>query len=327
MDIGRIITKAWEAFWNHKILWVFGILNLAVGAIIGIWYNLQYDVEKLINISPTEIPFSEDMISIFNWGVENTALFVILIVLVVFIFLGLNLFLSAFCTTALIKGALLVDQGAEKLSFGEVAASTGPYFWRIVGLNALLGVSSMGLVMVLFLILLVFGVLTAGIAMLCIFPLFCLMIPFGWFLTIVVTQANVAIVADDLSIKDRVVYAWKLVTKQIGPFVLVWLIVMVISMVVSFVSSAPAMIASIPMYGKMFSPEYLNEPTLLIDSLSNQTIWTAIWMPVQYVLLGIFSAFSMSIWVQTYLAARENGTVEPQAEPEIEDPEILEQTT
>ena len=36
MDIGKIIKKAWEAFWHHKILWVFGILNGSVGVVIGV---------------------------------------------------------------------------------------------------------------------------------------------------------------------------------------------------------------------------------------------------------------------------------------------------
>jgi hypothetical protein len=288
---------------------------------------LQYDYEKWINISPNELPFSENTLSFLNWGVENTALFVILIIGAVLIFLALNLFLTAFCTTALIKGNLLADTGAEKLSFVEITSASGLYFWRIVGLNALLGVSGMGLIIGLFGVLLLLGVATAGLGMLCLFPLFCLLIPFGWFLTIVVTQANVAIVADDLSIKDSLVHTWKLVIGQFGPFVLVWLITVMISIAFNIMSTLPGMIGSMPMYGRMFSPEYLNDPTILFESFSNQMTWRIIWMPIQYALLGILTAFYMSIWVQTYLEARENGTLETPDGPEIDDHEILEQTT
>ena len=77
------------------------------------WDSLQYDYEKLINIAPNEAPFSEDTLAFLNWGVDNTALFVTLIILVILIFLALNLFLTAFCTTALIKGTLLADAGQK----------------------------------------------------------------------------------------------------------------------------------------------------------------------------------------------------------------------
>jgi hypothetical protein len=330
MDIAKIITRAWEVFWKHKILWVFGLLSGAIGGLSGVssWFNYRYTF-RIMELRPGEVPFSENTIEVIRWAVDHAVLFTTGIITAVLLILFLMLLLGAFTSTGIIQGNLLVEAGSEELTFEKLTQAIRPYFWRVVGLNALLGVGGMGLVVGLMAILFVLLIATMGIGMLCFFPLICLLVPVMWFLMIVVTQAMIAIVAEDLDIINALKRGWQLVTGRIGPFLLVWLLVMALTFVISIVLSVPNYIAMSPVYASMFSLRHLQDPAAMFQVMEGSMIWMVVWGTVQSLLLGVLSAFTMSVWVQTYLEAREDGTLEAPDQPEEVDPEsdLLEQTS
>lgn len=331
MDYGKIITRAWEVIWKHKILWVFGIISGLIGSSYGYSSYFRFNVGE-IDLSEwtySQMPYPEEFIRVIRWGSENLALFVIGIVLVILFFVLVSNAFFAFGYTGTIQGNLLDAKGTEKLTFGGLVQEIRPYFWRVFGLYLLLGVGGFGLVIVLFGILTVIGVLTIGIGFICIFPLICLMVPLSWFLMIVVNIALIAIITEDLSIKDGLVRGWRMVTGNIGPFLLVWLIIMVITFLASIVISLPQTAAMVPTYRLMFSQKYLNDPSIFFQKFSEMLPWLLIWSPFQIALSGIITTYTQSAWVQTYLEARENGTLEAFDEPDQVDPEPdqLEQTT
>ena len=46
MDIGAVLSRAWEIIWNHKVLWIFGILaGCATGANSG-GSNFRYTFQN-----------------------------------------------------------------------------------------------------------------------------------------------------------------------------------------------------------------------------------------------------------------------------------------
>ncbi len=73
----------------------------------------------------------------------------------------------------MIRGTLQAEEGAERLSFGELFRGSMPFFWRVFGLTFLIGL----IFMLLFVPLMLFGMITAGIGFLCLLPLICLLIP------------------------------------------------------------------------------------------------------------------------------------------------------
>jgi hypothetical protein len=119
------------------------------------------------------------------------------------------------------------------------------------------------------------------------------------------------------------------VTRNAGPFVLVWLLVMVITVGVNLVLSIPAYIAMAPMYASMFSFENMQDPTAMFQMMEGSMIWMVVWGVIQSLLMGVFNVFTMNVWVQTYLEVREDGTLGSPDEPEQAgpEPESLEQTT
>jgi hypothetical protein len=331
MDYAKIVTRAWKVIWKHKILWVFGIISGLIGNAYGVSSYFRFDVGTidLSEWTSSQMPYPEEFIRVIRWGSDNLALFVLGITLLVLAFILINNAFFAFGYTGTIQGNLLAAQGSAKLSLGDIVNQIWPYFWRVFGLYLLLGVGGFGVVIVLFGILTVIGILTIGIGFFCLFPLICLLAPLSWFLMIMVNIAMVAIIAEDLSIKDGLVRGWKMVTGNLGPFILIWLIIVVISFIAGIVISLPQTIAMAPTYRLMFSPQYLNDPSIFFKKFSEMLPWMLIWSPFMIVLQGIITTYTQSAWVQAYLDVRENGTLKAQDQQEEVDPEPeqLEQTT
>lgn len=331
MDYGKIITRAWEIIWQHKILWVFGILSGFIGSAssFSTYFRRDFGAIDLSEWPSSYSPYSEDVINFLRWGSENIYLFVVGAILIVLFFIVLTNAFYAFGISGTIQGNLLVAEGSEHLSFGMVAKEIRPYFWRVFGLYLLLGVGGFGVVIGLFGILTIIGILTIGIGFLCILPLICLLVPLSWFLMIVVNIALIAIIAEDLDIKDGLLRGWRMVTGNIGPFLLVWLIIVVISFVFNILISLPQTIAIAPVYGVLFSAEYLHDPSIFIQTFNKALPVMLIWIPFLVVLRGILTAYTQSAWVQTYLEVRDDGTLEELDEPDEvnPEPENLEQTT
>jgi hypothetical protein len=330
MDYGKIFTRSWEVFWKHKILWVFGM----IGGISAIFNNLmnyfRYDlnVDDWTELESTYSLYREPYREIIEYAYENMALFIVFLILGILALLTVSYLIYAYGIAGLTQGNLLAERSSESMTFREIHEAIRPYFWRVFGLNLLLGVSGMGIVFLLMMVLMILAIVTLGIGMLCFMPLMCLLVPVMWFIGIVVIQALIALVAEDLSIKDSLVRAWKLVTGNFGPYLLVWLLVVIVSLVVGFVISLPSMAPVFSMWSTMMSPEVLDDPNTLLGKISDMVKWGLIWTPFIVVLRGILTAFTQSVWVQTYLEVREDGTLETSDQPETDDPELesMEQT-
>lgn len=330
MDYGKIITRAWEVFWRHKILWVFGILSGLTGGIYNIYAATRPSttIEAFPDYYPGQIPWENTYLDVVRWAMENMVLFVSGIILVVLVLMLVSMLVTALSASAIIQGNLLDAIGTDPLTFKGLVDAIRPFYWRVFLLNLLLGVGGMGLVFALLAILFVLAVFTMGLGVLCFSPLLLLLAPVVWFLSIVVTQATIAIIAEDLGVKDALVRAWHLVTGRLGPFLLVWLIMFVFSLLIGLVIYIPSFIAMFPVIGILFSSGYLEDPALLYQQLSAGFAWRTILSAVQVLLLSIYGVFQTSVWVQTYLEAREDGTLETPDQPDQagSQPDRLEQT-
>lgn len=290
-NFGEVLSRAWQIVWKHKVLWIFGIFagcsRSGGGGSSGVGGGDGGGFGPGGNQPFSEIERVFEQIG--QWISDNPwiiAVFVILILL----FIVFSIFLGTIGRIGLIKGTYKAEQGEERLIFGELFSESMPYFWRVFGLSLLIGL----LFLLIFLPLIFFGVITAGIGFICILPLLCLLIPISWAVMVVIEQANAAIVLEDLGIGDGLRRGWEVVRANIGTMILMALILFIGSAVVGIVLAIPLIVALVPLViGSVAGAE---RTPLLIGG-----VCCAVYLPILLILNGILTAYIQSAWTLTYM--------------------------
>jgi hypothetical protein len=286
-NFGEVLSRAWQIVWKNKVLWIFGIFagcSRGGGGSGGGGGGGG-------GTAPGNQPFPElerNMEQLGRWISENPwiiAVFILFILLLVVI----SVFLGTIGRIGLIRGTYQAERGDQQLVFGELFSGSMPYFWRVFGLSLLIVL----IAMVIFIPLALFGVITAGIGFLCLLPLICLLIPAMWALSVVIEQANAAIVIENLGIGDGVRKGWEVVRSNPGPMVVLALIIFIGSGVIGFLFALPIIAAVLP---------------LVFGAASNSSgaLWTgvaciALYVPILLVLNGLLTAYMQSVWALTYM--------------------------
>ena len=286
-NFSEVLTRAWQIIWKHKVLWIFGIFagcgqGGGSGGGGGGGGNTFSDGDQ---------PFSEFgrmMDRIGDWIADNPWV-VALFILVMIIFIILAVFLGTIGRIGLIRGTYQAEQGTENLVFGELFSGSTPYFWRVFGLSLLVGLAFL----VLMLPLIAFGVLTAGVGFACLLPLICLLIPVGMVVNVIIEQANAAMVLDDLGIGDGFRRGWDVFRSNLGPVLIMAIILGVLAFVVGLVIALPIILAFFPLAFGLAGGE--------TGMLWVTVICCAIYLPILLLLNGILLSFTQSSWTLTYL--------------------------
>ena len=306
LNFGEVLTRAWQIIWKHKVLWIFGILASCArgggGGSSG-GGNSRYQSGS------GESPFSGGQIESFmdkvgtflqeNWWV--IAIFVLVILLLSL----LSYFLGMMGRIGLIRGTAQADKGAETLTFAELWAESLPFFWRIFGLNFLIGLAFF----IIFIPLILFGVLTAGIGFLCIIPLLCIMVPISWAVMAIVEQAQNAIVLEDLTMLDGFKRGWEIAKANVVPILIMMLILGVGSTILGLIIALPVIVAVVPLIvgadklQQSLTPIYITAACCVV------------YFPILLAFNGILTAYIQSTWTLTYLRL---------APPKAEAPVIIE---
>jgi hypothetical protein len=191
----------------------------------------------------------------------------------------------------LIKGTYKAENGAESMAFGEIWSESMPYFWRIFGLNFLVGLAFFLILVPLIL----FGFVTMGIGFLCIIPLLCIMVPLSWVVMVIIEQAQNAIVLEDLGIVDGFKRGWEIVKSNVGPMTVMALILAVGGGIIGVIVALPIIIAVIPL---IIGAGSLRESlTPVYISLA----CCAAYMPVLIFFNGVLTAYIQSAWALTFI--------------------------
>lgn len=289
-NFGEVLTRAWQIIWKHKILWVFGIF---AGCTQGGGGGAGSGGGG--GGGGSDGPVSPEMQRAFEnfaqWLSENTWIVVaavlgLLLVWILFIFLG------TIGRIGLIRGTVQAEAGAESLSFGELFNGSMPYFWRVFGLALLIGLAFLAL----FVPIVLLGVLTAGVAFVCLIPLICILIPIGWVVMVVLEQSNVAIVTEDLSLLDGLRRGWEVVRSNVGPMIVMALILLALSVVIGLVIAIPVFIIVFPAVFAFAIGEGQSTTPLMVAGLC-----FVAYLPVLIVLQGILAAYTGSAWTLTYM--------------------------
>ena len=314
MNLGEVLSKAWKIIWKNKVLWIFGILaSCGRGGGGGGGGNSNFNFNN--NGSGNDFfkngnnPFSNGQIpgvdelgrnmeKFFGSSGDQTWIPIFIGIFCLILILSLVLvFLGTIGRIGLIKGTLMADAGQEPLSFGKVWAASTPYFWRVFLLNLVIGL----VVGVAFLILLVpvilLSVATMGIGMLCFIPVLCLLIPIGIALNVVIEQANLAMVVEELGIIDAVKRGWRVCRENLGPVAVIALIILIGGGIVSFIISIPLILVLIPVFAGVIA----NDQTVLTGALATAGAMLCCLVPIIIVLSGILQSYIGSLWTLTFL--------------------------
>jgi len=292
-NFGEVLSRAWQIIWKHRVLWIFGVFagcsrsggggGGGGGGGSGIESGGQQQFPELQR-------FFEQ---IGQWISDNPwviAVFVILVLVVVVV----SIFVGTIGRIGLIKGTYQAEQGAERLIFGELFSESMPFFWRVFGLSLLIGL----VFLLIFLPLLLFGILTAGIGFICILPLLCLLIPISWAVMVVIEQANAAIVLEDLGIGDGLRRGWEVVRANVGTMILMALILFIGSAVVGIVLAIPFIVAVVPLVIGSVAAGDGNQPALWFWIVG---ACCAVYLPILLILNGVLTAYVQSAWTLTYM--------------------------
>jgi hypothetical protein len=298
MDFGEVLRQAWKIIWKHKILWIFGIFAGCArggggggGGNAGSRYNLPGNGPSGQN----PFPQADQYFTQFGDWIGNHIWVVVLLVVAILVLIVLSVLLGTIGRIGLMKGTFKADGGAEHLVFSELWHESLPFFWRIFLLSLLLGVAFL----IILLPLIGLGVVTAGVGFLCLIPVICILIPVSIVAALVLQQAELAIVLEDLSIMDGVRRGWEVFKKNLGPVLIIWIILAVIGFVVGIVIAIPVLIVVLPAVlvfvgnggraGADFTPLIIAGACLVA------------YLPVLLVLNGVLTAYLESVWTLTFM--------------------------
>ena len=282
MDYGEVLSRAWQIIWKHKVLWIFGILVSCTSGNYGSGFSgsSSWQTDQFPN------QFERTINQIPDWQIF---FFVGLVMLVVLVLILLAIFLGTIGRIGLIRGTLQADQEVERLSFGELFSGSMPYFWRVFLLNLLVGIA-------------VTVIVIALILTICLAPLACLMIPIGWVISVILEQASVAIVSEDLSITDGLKRGWEVVKGNPGPYLIMWLILALgVSFIGGLIIALPLILAVGPVIAGIITGIIAEGAWPIVSGLVFAAICFVAYLPFLIVLGGILRSYVGSAWTLTFL--------------------------
>jgi hypothetical protein len=296
MDYGEVLTRAWQIIWKHKVLWIFGIFAgcSGQGGSTGGGRGFTYRGNSTVNPSSGFVGgFQRELVHVFqNLEIWQIVMMITAIVLVILVIALIFIFLNTMGKIGLIHGTYLIEQGNKTLLFSELFKGGLPYFWRVFLLNLLIGVAIM-----LAVIILVVPLALSIIGLCILIPLVCLLTPLSWAISIVIEQANIAIVVENLGIHKAITRGWEVAKSHIGEMLVMGLILIVGAMVIGAVLAIPFFILLVPaLVGTILQSE-----SSLRAGIAISVLCLVIYVPVLIVLNGILQSYIHSAWTITYL--------------------------
>jgi hypothetical protein len=302
-NFGEVLTRAWQIIWKHKVLWIFGILA-SCGRGSGNFNQGSRNGGNGSGIGPNLPP---QLMQWLNWIEGHMVTFIVITVTVVCVIWIIAVFLGTIGRIGLIRGAAQAEGGAEKLIFGQLFSESMPYFWRMFGLSLILAIP-----VLIFVFVIVVGVLlivipvsqsgggSGALGSLAVLPLLlgcvCLFVPVMLVLGIIFSQAERALVLEDLGVMPALSRGWEVFTKNLGPIIIMALILGVIGFVVGLVVVIPIFIIVFPAFFAFALGNAKNATPLIFAG-----VCFCLYLPVLWCLNGILISYTESAWTLTYM--------------------------
>jgi len=214
----------------------------------------------------------------------------------------------------LIQGTLHAEQGIERHAFRELFDSGKPFFWRIFGLNVLISLAVF--VVVLLLIFLALSGTISGFG-LCMLPFICLLIPLVWLINIVVKQANIAIVVEDINIIEGLKHGWDVFREHVGNIIVMALILGFCGVLIGLIFAIPIFLIFIPVTLGTRLGGIIDSNIAFGSGLAVASLCFVGYLPILVLLDGVLRTYIESAWILTYLRL-----TRPSSEFDV-DPDLL----
>ena len=314
MDYGTILARAFAIVWRSKVLWVFGILASCAG---NLGLNFTAPTGGPARQPGTSLP---DPNQVNNVGTESMLLEVIgtllqqwapgfaeqngLLLFCASLAIGLGVavliaVLTSAGRVALIQGTLEANANETSLPFSEAVDQMRPLLGRAVALNLTANLAVGAALILLFACLGVFATATFGLGTICILPMLCVVPLVVWFYTIYVEQANIALVVDDLPVREAFSKSWRLVRANFPVMLLLGLMLGIAGAVSYYILNLPLLFA-------VWGVVLVELNGILINGFEGGGYLVAglclvFYLPVLLLLTGAIAAFIRAAWTLAYL--------------------------
>ena len=315
-NFGEVLTRAWQIVWKHRVLWIFGILASCGRGGSSFNGNSGGGGANGGPGTPPDLP--PQVMQLLQTIQENLTAFIAITIALVCVIWIVTIFLSTIGKIGLIRGTFQADSGAEGLIFGQLFSESTPYFWRIFGLSLLIGLPVAVVIAALVAGLVVFAISASGgndasgIGLLALLPVFigciCLLIPVMFVVGMIVRQAENAIVLEEMGILPALSRGWDVFRQNLGPIIIMAIILTVICFVVGFVIAIPVFIVAVPAFIAFAAGEAQNWTPLAIAG-----VCICLYIPISLLLNGIAIAYIESAWTLTYMRLTKPQANEPVA--------------
>jgi hypothetical protein len=281
-DFGDVLTRAWKITWKHKVLWAISILPFLIFFLfVPFWLILLFQENLDLDVIAAWMQ---------NPIYMTIAIFVYLVIIVS------SVFLQIASRSSLTLGIYRAEAVLQPVTLVDLLMDGYRYFWRILGISLLIGVGIMVVFLAFFVILAALSVVTMGFAVLCIQPLFILMIPVFLLVMALTEQSESAIVADELNVMDALRRAYGLIKSNIWKYVLITLILYFGMNILISVVTFPLMI---PMF--FFMMRSMEAGPDFNTLIRMQALFGVVILPLMALVQGFSLTYMKSAMMLTYL--------------------------
>ena len=301
-NFGEVLTRAWQIIWKHKVLWIFGILA-SCGRSSG---NFNSNSRSGSGGNGAGFTPPHQLLPLFQWIENHVTQFIAITIAVVCVIWIIVAFLSTIGKIGLIHGTAQAEGGAGRLIFGQLFSESTPYFWRMFGLSLILAIPLLIVFVGLVAGIAVFAVSVSGgndrnaIGFVAMVPVLigcvCLLIPVMFVLGMIFSQAQRAIVLEELAVMPAISRGWEVFRNNLGPIILMAIILAVIGFVVGLAIAIPILIIVVPAAFAFAIGNAQNSTPLILAG-----VCFCLYLPVLLVANGVLTAYAESAWTLTYM--------------------------
>lgn len=289
MDYGEVLSQAWRITWRNKVLWVLGLLAGCSASGRGSGgpqfsssfrgYNFDGqgapEIQRFLNSVPPE-----------TWIAVAIGL-VLLILSLSLLFLVLGVLGQA----GLIAAFTQEDAG-QRVTLGGAFQLGSQYFWRLLGVRVVVWLAGVALAIILISLTLV----TLGIALICLVPLLCVLVPAAFLVDGYVILTMIAAVQEDLGVFAAFGRAWEVIRENLGPVIVMALILILGGGIVSLVIAAPFVAVLVPGVVGLI----VGEGWSVVTGLVTSGVLLLIAIPLLVLFSAVLTTFTTGAWTITY---------------------------
>lgn len=313
MDYGKIISRSWQLIKNRRYLWLLGFFALLTEGGSGFTNYYRTSLPGVPSSQPSStntawikalftkvFAASDSGVGSFTNG-DYLALFVVIIILLI---IATVIYLSFSSRAGLIKAIDTIETDeSKKLSFGWGVAKGRKSFWKLLLLQILIAVLIIGIIAVAGMPLLIyflyykisgwliFSIIWAVLGVLA-------FILAAVYLSIITRLAEREIVLNKVGVFRSLSLSYKLLKKQPGKTIIVWLISIGLGMGYGIAVGLALAILLLVLGGIGYGLYLLSTVAMIIYAV----VFGLALLVVLFTIAGTFNSFLSAYWTLSYRA-------------------------